>query len=291
MAIPKKEKVATERDNNERELMIKKIIRFIVAFAGASLVYAVMLYLLQDRLLFVPDRFYISPTEAGLSMFKENPIKTTDGRYIMSWYAKGKEDKPLILFFHGNAWQVAFFAPDLKPYIESGYSILMPEYRGFAGSAGHLGEKEMYADAEMWFDYAKKDLEHNEIIVMGYSMGTAPASRLAALRSPAAVVLMAPFYSLLREVEDKHIPLAPQLLTRRLESYKYISAYTGKLLVIHGKKDRLISFRQGRDLFDLAPSGQKMFHLFGDANHHTLYFNNKYHQFVLQWLDNLPLGK
>ncbi len=271
--------------------MIKKIIRFIVAFAGASLVYAVMLYLLQDRLLFVPDRFYISPTEAELSAFKEMPRKTADGSRIMSWYAKGNEDKPLILFFHGNAWQVAFFALYLKPYIESGYSVLMPEYRGFAGSEGHLGEKEMYADAEMWFDYAKKDLGHNEIIVMGYSMGTAPASRLAALRSPSAVVLMAPFYSLLREVEDKHIPLAPQLLTRHLESYKYISAYIGKLLVVHGKKDRLISFYQGRDLFDLAPSERKVFYLFEDANHHTLYFNDKYHQFILQWLENLPSDK
>lgn len=267
--------------------MLKKIIRFAAAVAGASAVYAVMLYLLQDRLLFVPDYAYVSPSAAGLEEFAENPIKAADGSRVMGWYAKGKVEKPLVLFFHGNARQVAFFAPYLKPYLKEGYSVLMPEYRGFAGNAGYLSEENMYGDAEAWFDYAKNVLKHDRIVVMGYSMGTAPASRLAGTRSPEAVVLMAPFYSLLREVKDKNIPLAAKLLTRRLESYKYIAAYGGALLIVHGQKDRLIAARHGKDLFELSPSGQKNFLLFEDANHHMLFFKNKYHRFVLQWLKKL----
>lgn len=267
--------------------MLKKIIRFTAAVAGASAVYAVMLYLLQDRLLFVPDYAYVSPAAAGLEEFAETPIKAADGSRIMGWYAKGKDDRPLVLFFHGNAWQVAFFAPYLKPYLREGYSVLMPEYRGFAGNAGYLSEENMYGDAEVWFDHAQNVLKHDRIVVMGYSMGTAPASRLAGTRLPAAVVLMAPFYSLLREVQDKNIPLAAKLLTRRLESYKYIAAYGGALLIVHGQKDRLIAARHGKDLFDLSPSEQKKLRLFEDANHHTLFFKEKYHRFVLQWLKNL----
>ena len=199
-----------------------------------------MLYLLQDRLLFVPDSAYVSP-----------------------------------------------FAPYLKPYLKEEYSVLMPEYRGFAGNAGYLSEENMYGDAEVWFDHAQNVLKYDRIVVMGYSMGTAPASRLAGTRSPAAVVLMALFYSLLREVQDKNIPLAVKLLTRRLESYKYIAAYGGALLIVHGQKDRLIAARHGKDLFELSPSGQKNFLLFEDANHHMLFFKNKYHRFVLQWLKKL----
>jgi len=268
--------------------MVKKAVRLAAACAGAALVYALVLYLLQDRLLFVPDRFYVSPAESGLEEFAKNPLKMPDGRRIMGWYAKGEPGKPLVLFFHGNARQVAFFAPRLKPYFERGYSVLMPEYRGFAGSDGYLSEEKMYADAEAWFDYAQNVLKHDKIVVMGYSMGTAPAARLAGLRSPAAVVLMAPFYSLLREVEDKKIPLAARLLTRRLESYKYIETYAGALLVVHGEKDMLISARHGKDLFALSPSGKKTLHLFEKANHHTLFFKDKYHRFILRWLDALP---
>lgn len=267
--------------------MLKKIIRFTAAVIGAAVVYAFMLYLLQDKLLFVPDYVYVSPSTAGLEEFAEKPVKTADGNRIMGWYAKGEDGKPLILFFHGNAWQVAFFAPSLKPYLEAGYSVLMPEYRGFAGSEGYLSEENMYSDAESWFDYSQKVLGYDDIIVMGYSMGTAPASRLAGTRMPSAVILMAPFYSLLREVEDKKVPLAAMLLTRRLESYKYISSYSGALLIVHGEKDRLIAARHGKDLFDLSPSERKNLRLFEDANHHTLFFKNKYHHFVLHWLNKL----
>lgn len=264
--------------------MLKKWVRFFVAATVATAVYVFMLYLLQDKLLFVPDVAYITPQQAELTEFEERPMTMPDGNKVMSWYVQGQKDKPLILFFHGNARQVASFAPEMRPYIKEGYSVLMPEYRGFAKSKGYLNQENMYADAERWFDYAKNELRHQHIAVMGYSMGTAPASRLSATRKADAVVLLAPFFSLKQEVADKMVPFATKVLTRNLPSYSFIAQYKGPLLIMHGQSDLLISQKHGRSLYKISPSKDKELVLPSGVNHFELFFGGKSQATVLNWL-------
>ena len=107
--------------------MLKKILRAAAAGAAFVVVYLVCLYAVQDYLIFYPDRFYAGPSSAGAPAFEERPLVTADGHLIMAWYAKGDADKPAILFFHGNAGQLATFAPHLKAYIDAGYPVFMPE--------------------------------------------------------------------------------------------------------------------------------------------------------------------
>ena len=161
--------------------MLKKILRAAAAGAAFVVVYLVCLYAVQDYLIFYPDRFYAGPSSAGAPAFEERPLVTADGHLIMAWYAKGDADKPAILFFHGNAGQLATFAPHLKAYIDAGYPVFMPEYRGFGLSGGRLSEETMYADAVVAFNYLKDRLGHDKIVVFGYSMGTAAASAAAVL--------------------------------------------------------------------------------------------------------------
>ena len=264
--------------------MLKKYWRLPAAILGATAVYIAVLFLAQDYLLFYPDSRYINPQQAETPYFQELPITSPDGKKIMSWFYEGKADKPIILFFHGNAGQIARFAPQMKTYINEGYSILMPEFRGFAGSKGYLSESAMYNDAEMWFDFLRQELGYRRIVVFGYSMGTAPASRLAGTRKPDAVILAAPFYSLRREVADKKVLFATWVLKRNLESNRYIAEYVGPLLIIHGSKDKLIKPQHGEDLFKLSPSEDKTFDLIAGVNHFRLFFDEQYHKRIAAWL-------
>ncbi len=274
--------------------MLKKILKISSVAAAALFVYLVCLYAVQDYLIFYPDKFYVGPAGAGTPEFEEMPLTTADGHLVMAWYAKGDPDKPAILFFHGNAGQVATFAPHLRAYIEAGYPVLMPEYRGFAHSGGKLTEDTMYADAVVAFDYLKHRLGHDKVVVFGYSMGTAPASALAGMREPNAVILAAPFRSLYREVVDKPVPLARLVLTNHLESDKYIVRYDGPLLIIHGLDDKLILPRHGKELFALSPSEDKELRLVEGVDHNRLFFDDANHQIMLDWLARRytePAGK
>lgn len=266
--------------------MLKKIARWAAAAVVFAGIYVICLYAVQDYLIFFPDKFYVGPQSAGVPAFREQPLVTADGRMVMAWYAEGEPDKPAILFFHGNAGQIATFAPRMEAYRKAGYSVLMPEYRGFAHSGGELSEDNMYADAVAAFDYLEKQPGHKGIVVFGYSMGTAPAAAVAGLRSPDGLILAAPFRSLYREVTEKKIPLAGWVLTRHLESDKFVAAYEGPLLIVHGSRDRLILPHHGRELFELAPSLDKQFRLAEQVDHNRLFFDEANHRIMLEWLTN-----
>lgn len=265
--------------------MLKKLLKFCVAALVLSVIYLFCLYMIQDNLIFHPDRNYVGPNMAGVGEFKEQPLVTADGHLIMAWYAEGQKDKPIILFFHGNAGQIATFAPLLRGYHQAGYGIFMPEYRGFAHSGGELNEDTMYADAVTAFDFIKNELRYNDIIVFGYSMGTAPASFLAKARQPKALVLAAPFLSLEKEVADKPIPLATLVLKNKLESEKYVAEYENPLLVVHGTADKLILPYHGQKMAALSPSKDKRLELIKGVNHNQLFFDEENHQIILNWLN------
>lgn len=259
-----------------------KFFRNLVIFACA---YSVILYLTQEHFYLNPDKEYISPKDCNMPLFDEVIIKTDDNISIMNWYAKGDKDKPVILFFHGNRAQIAEFAPSLRPYIENGFSIMLSEYRGFGASEGSFTQENMYKDAEKVYDYIKHNLNHKDIFVLGYSLGTAPASYLAKEKKPKGVILLAPFYSLKEIAGEKYIPLAKYIIKYDMPSYKYIKKYTGPLLIVHGKDDMLIPAHHGKNLYNISQSSQRKLIILPKLAHNTLFFkSNEGHSHVIKWI-------
>ncbi len=252
--------------------------------AVLALIYPLVLYCGQKHLYLFPDLGYISPTECGMTQFEEKPFTAADGMRIMSWYAKGDDDKPALLFFHGNSGQIAKFAPSMKPYIEDGYSVLMSEYRGFGGTAGEFTQQTLYDDALAAYDFLHDKLGHPRIIAYGYSMGTAAASAVAGYRTLHGLILAAPFYSLKKIAGEKNIPLATVALKYELPSYAFIKNYHQPLFIIHGTEDTLIPPQHGQDLFALAPAQDKDLALIKGVSHNALFFGKRAHPVVLDWL-------
>lgn len=257
---------------------------FLGTLAGLALIYPIVLYCGQQHLYLFPDKGYVSPADKGLPQFVEKPFKAADGLTVMGWYAKGDADKPALLFFHGNSGQIALFAPSLKPYLNSGYSVYMSEYRGFGNTAGKFTQESLYGDAKAAFDFLHKTLGHDDIIVYGYSMGTAAASAVAAERPARGLVLAAPFYSLKKVAGEQNIPLATAALKYELPSYRFVKTYKGPLLIIHGAEDTLIAPKHGKDLYELSPSSDKTFTVIPKLSHNALFFGDKAHPVVLGWL-------
>lgn len=251
--------------------------------ALAAVLYALLLYLLQRCLIFVPSHRYISPAKMKNSPFTENPLVMQDKTTVMTWYAKKDIQKPAILFFHGNALQLSAYAEQLYPFIEQGYSVLMMEYRNFGSTKGKTVQKDIFSDAAETFDWLKKQ-GYPEIIVYGYSYGTAVACGLTAMRKANKLILTAPFSSLLQLVKEKPVPLAGWLLKDHYLSDLYIKKYHNPLLLIHGTKDRLIPHKHSRNLYDAAASEDKTLVLIDGVSHKPLYFEKLNHKAIFDWL-------
>ena len=262
---------------------MNKIYGIFIVIALVMIVYAIGLFLLQEKFIYRPDDYYTSPKEAGLNEFAENPLQMSDGQTIMTWLAKGEADKPVILFFHGNRAQIAEFAPHLIPLIKQGYPVLMAEYRGFGGTKGKLTQVSMYADALSVYDWLKEN-GHNKVIVFGYSLGTAAASVVAAERKPDGVILLSPFYSMRSLVAQEQVPFAEWLLKDRYDSALNLKNADVPLLIIHGAMDTLIPYHHSLQLMESAGSKNKTLRLLPLDTHKSVFYDEHSVPFIIEWL-------
>ncbi len=248
-----------------------------------GLVYVSGLFLFQNNLLFFPDRKYVPPHQAQAEMFQEISLTAKDGNPIRLWYAQGDKTKPAVLFLHGNAGQIATFAEQLQVITQAGYGVLAMEYRSFAEVPGKIRQDVIFSDAAESFDFLREE-GYPKIVVYGYSFGAAMAAGLTSLREADALILTAPFYSLKREVGDKPVPFAKQVLRDEYPSYRYVGKFTKPLLIITSKKDRLISWKHAQDLFNLSPSTQKEIFVLDKPNHNSLYYSGANLPYILEFL-------
>jgi pimeloyl-ACP methyl ester carboxylesterase len=264
--------------------IIKKSIRGLVYLALVFMTYVAVLYSVQYKILFVPDRYYISPSNAGVSQFNQLPVVMVDGQIVMNWYYEGEKEKPAILFFHGNAGQIATFAPFMSVYTRAGYTVLMMEYRGYGKTCGISTQDTMNADGIWVYDYLKNELGHEKIILFGYSMGTSVASAVARFRAPSALILEAPFASMYQLVGEKPIPFAKLILKDYMRSDEYIKEIAVPLFIMHGEQDRLIPYHHAKILYRLSPSEDKTIEIVSGETHDSLFFTEKNQLIVLDWL-------
>ena len=163
-------------------------------------------------------------------------------------------------------------ASKVQPYLDAGYGVFLVGYRGYGANPGKVTEKGLYDDAVAALSYLKsKGITQGNIILYGESLGTGIAVHLAEERTPAALVLEAPFSSI-ADVAQARMPLLPvkYLLLDRFESTSKIVSVTAPTLIVHGAHDGTIPLRFGQKLFAVAREPKTM-HVYAEAGHNDLY--------------------
>lgn len=109
----------------------------------------------------------------------------------------------VILYCHGNRDHMDFYWPRAQLLANVGgknrYGVMMIDYRGFGMSDGKATEEALYADVDAALQWLKsKGLKKDRLILYGFSLGCAPATRISARQyslKPAKLLLEAPFAS------------------------------------------------------------------------------------------------
>jgi len=217
-----------------------------------------------------------SPAELSDQLNHEEVWFTTQhGLRLHAWYIDGVADKPMVLFFHGNAANITHRWPNVIDLHQQGYSVFIFDYRGFGQSEGRAnGEYDLHKDSLAALQYLKqRQWQQNQIIYYGRSMGAAVALQLALEEPPAALILEAPFTTL-REEARFHSPILYHLfhwwLADEFNNLKRIPLLNTPLLLIHGEADTVVPFSMSQRLFHLAPK-PKMFLAIPDAGHSNCY--------------------
>jgi fermentation-respiration switch protein FrsA (DUF1100 family) len=215
-------------------------------------------------------------------------IASSDGLALTAWYAPAKAGHRTIVYFHGNAGTLGDRHERVLGYLQRGFGVLLVGYRGYGGNPGEPTEPGLYDDGRAHLDWlARQGLRDDDLALYGESLGAAIAVQLATERKAAALVLEAPFASILLSARVRYPLFAFDWVVRdKFANIDKIGEIRMPLLVIHGGQDRVTPQRFGRMVYEHAP--QPKFALWlPDAGHNDLLQFGML-EAVTTFLDGLP---
>lgn len=209
----------------------------------------VVLYFSQESIIFLPTKTAPNYQYQFAQHFNEIRVKATDGKLIHSMLFKVIHPKGLIFFLHGNAGSLATWGQSADIYNELGYDVLMVDFRGYGKSEGSISnQQQLFDDNQCVYDYIKELYQENSIIIIGYSIGTGLAAKLASSNNPSLLILQAPYYSL-TDMMQRSYPFVPtSLLKYKLVTSDYLKQCDMPVVIFHGDDDRVIPYSQALKL-------------------------------------------
>jgi pimeloyl-ACP methyl ester carboxylesterase len=228
-----------------------------------------------NRVAFQPDQSY-TVSDDLLPPDVRRVFVATDDRERLETLIITPE-KPairLVIYFHGNAGNIAQRLPQLQTFAATtGAMVLGLGYRGYGASTGEPSERGIYRDGEAALRYATNDLGFalNQIVLCGVSLGTAVAVNTAMDRAFAGVILITPMTSAAELARDHERGSMAWLAGGAFDSLAKVPRLRSPVLVIHGTLDEVIPYRMGQQLFAAIPTPKRFVTIDG-ARHNNVAF-------------------
>ena len=173
-----------------------------------------------------------------------------------------------LIYFGGNAENVAYNLTDLSRAFPQ-HAIYLLHYRGFGGSTGEPTEAVLHADARALFD--RVHAAHPYITLIGRSLGSGIAVRLASLRPVARLILVTPYDSI-QNIAVQRFPYLPVrwLLLDKFESWKYAPRVSAPTAIIVAAYDEVIPASSSAALYNAFAKGIATYSVIDGVTHDTV---------------------
>jgi fermentation-respiration switch protein FrsA (DUF1100 family) len=227
-------------------------------------------YFAQRALMYFPDKTRTAPAAAGLPRGEEVVLTTSDGERVIAWHVAPRGDKPVLLYFPGNAATLRERAMRFAALVADGTGLVALSYRGYGGSTGSPSEAGLLRDGEAVYAFAAARYPAGRLVPFGESLGTGVAVALAAAHKVGRLILEAPYTSAV-DVGAAVYPFLPVrlMMKDRFRSDQRIGKVTVPVLVLHGARDQVVPIGYGERLYALITAPKK-FVRFPDGNHSDL---------------------
>jgi pimeloyl-ACP methyl ester carboxylesterase len=204
-----------------------------MALAGSAIIYLAVcaaMFAFQRSLLYYPQPRVV--TAAASTMVLQVP-----GSHLNITIRPHAGPKALI-YFGGNGEDVSESLASFSAAFPE-YALYLLHYRGFGGSSGRPSESAIHSDALALFQ--KVHTQHADVAVMGRSLGSGVAVRLASETPVSRLVLVTPYNSI-EEIAAAQYPYVPVrwLLLDRYESWRYAPAVRIATTIIAAENDEVI---------------------------------------------------
>lgn len=259
------------------------IIALIIIVAFAAILFGVRQY--ARSILYQPSRDVVAPTLAGVDALQ---LHTSDGQTLVAWHHPPQPGQPIFLYLDGNGGSPEMWEGTRWPaIIERGAGFLAVYYRGYSGSTGKPNEVGLINDARTGYRWLiDQGYRPQDIVIHGYSLGSAVAVQLAA-EAPARVLILEAPMTGIDDIARRYGPgLFPNIMGDSFRSREFIARVRYPVLIAHGEADDVIPFSMGEAMFALANEPKRFIPMPG-ADHSTLVQNGLY-QHIFDFLEAHP---
>lgn len=202
---------------------------------------------------------YETKKNITLNNDKENPKNYIPALLLLT--ASDYISKNFCIYFHGNAEDI-FIARDLADKIRFcfDFNILLVEYPGYSLYYDEKNCETILDNSLIVFDFLVEEMgiSPQNIVVIGRSIGSAPAAFLGSKRNPEGIILMSPFTSI-RAVAKKLVGgMLKFLISEKFENINYMGDINCPILFIHGQMDELIPYEHTLELVNECKSAYEV---------------------------------
>ncbi|MEO0731337.1 MAG: alpha/beta fold hydrolase [Bacteroidota bacterium] len=243
------------------------------------LLLAGLLYFGQESLMLHPHPL---PENHPYGEHAEEWIDLPDGNRLNALRLRVPNPRGVILYLHGNVGSNGRSLYQTRQLRELGYDLYLVDYRGFGKSTGTITtEAHLTEDLQYVYDRLATDYGEANVYLLGYSLGSGPASYLAANNQPAGMVLIAPYRSL-TAMKNRWFWMFPDFLLKyELNNTANLARATVPVAIVHGTADELIPVEMGRSLATLASERITLYELPG-VSHRGAIMHRKVKEAVRQ---------
>ncbi len=264
----------------------KMIINTIKVIAVLYLAVCVVLYFFQEKLIFFPEKLQQNFKFTFNQPFEELHFTCSDSAVLHGVLFKAALPKGLVFYLHGNAGSLNSWGILAQAYTSLGYDVCMVDYRGYGKSQGCINsQQQLFADLQLVYDEMKKKYDEGKIIVLGYSLGSGFATKIASENKPKLLILQAPYFSITDMMRHNYPVIPTFILKYTIPTNKYIKNCAMPVILFHGDKDEVIYYNSSIKLKKLFKNSDTLITLHGQG-HNGITDNIEYRASIKEILAN-----
>ncbi len=265
-----------EQEEQEQPFIVskrRKVARWITTIILLYGFIGFTLYYFQQRFLFHPEplpadyvyQFDVPFKEVSIALNARDTLNMVQFLSTDSSLKKG-----IVIYFHGNRDNINRYAQYAKIFTDNGYEVWMPDYPGFGKSTGTITEKLIDNEATEVYKLAHSRFNEDSIIVYGKSLGSGPASYIAATQKCKRLILETPYYSI-PSLFGSYAPIYPTDWMSRFKfpNGEYLKKVQEPITIFHGTSDRVVFYSNASKLKKVLKPGDE-FVTIDDGGHNNL---------------------
>lgn len=256
----------------------KSLVATTLTIVGLYIAVCVYFYFIQNAILFNPTVLEPGHVFDYDFEFEERWFEIGDEARVHAIHAKTDSSKGLVIFYHGNGGSADTEPFKFELFLNNGYDVLYPDYRGYGLTEGNMwNEDDMVGDMQLVYAEMTKDYAEDDIIVLGYSLGSGVAALVTAENDPQELIIWTPYYSMM-DMKNAEYWFLPDFLVRYpLRTDLALQTIEEPITIFYAGEDERLPVERAIKLTEFLDENDEYIILEGQG-HNGIYFNEELQQ-------------